>query len=185
MIENLEDVILFASLAHKNQKMTDPDVPYLTHVMGVASNVLEAYYNGEEKFDLDYALKVAILHDTIEDTIVAYEDIEKRYGEEIAEGVLALSKNEEIEKAYRMDDCISRIKKCRKEVAIVKLADRTFNMRCRPATWDEEHCKKYNQEAKKIYDELAVTNEYLAKKLSERISRYLVNDREDGRRKNF
>lgn len=184
MIENLEDVILFASLAHRNQKMTDPDVPYLTHVIAVASNVLEAYYNGEEKFDLDYALKVAVLHDTIEDTIVSYDDIKKRYGEEIAEGVLALSKNEKIEKAYRMDDCISRIKQCRREVAIVKLADRTFNMRCKPANWDEGHCERYLEEAKKIYSELQDANEYLARKLSERISRYLENDRENGRRTN-
>ena len=62
MLENLEDIILFASVAHKNQMMMDPEVPYLTHLISVASNVLEAYHNGEEKFNLDYALKLAILH---------------------------------------------------------------------------------------------------------------------------
>lgn len=179
MLENLEDVILFASLAHKNQKMVDPDVPYLTHIMGVSSNVLEAYYNGEEKFDLDYALKVAILHDTIEDTEVTFDDIAKRYGKGIAMGVFALSKDDNIEKSLQMDDCISKINESRKEVAIVKLADRTFNMRCRPNGWDNDHCKRYAIEAKKINDKLGRANEYLSKKLHERIVRYVSYDREN------
>ena len=170
---------MFASLAHKEQKMIEPDVPYLTHIMGVSGNVLEAYYNGEEKFDLDYALKVAILHDTIEDTIVTYNDLKNRYGQDIADGVLALSKNENVEKSFQMEDCISRIKELRKEVAIVKLADRTFNMRCRPKSWDAEHCQKYAIEAKKINEKLGGANAYLNKKLDERIVRYIGHDRKN------
>ena len=176
MINNLEDVVLFASLAHREQKMIDPDVPYLTHLIGVASNVLEAYYNGKQEFDLDYALKVAILHDVIEDTNYSYKDVEEKFGKNIADGVLALSKNDSIEKSLRMQDSVRRIKKCSKEVAIVKLADRTFNMRCKPSAWDKEHCSRYLLEARYIHDELGDNNEYLSKKLNERIKNY---DRED------
>ena len=98
MLNNIEDVMMYASIAHKDQKMTEPTVPYLTHVFGVFLNVLEAYYNGKEKFDIDFALKVAILHDTIEDTTTTYDDLKEKFGKDIADGVLALSKNEQIKK---------------------------------------------------------------------------------------
>ena len=78
MLNNIEDVMMYASIAHKDQKMTEPTVPYLTHVFGVFLNVLEAYYNGKEKFDIDYAFKVAILHDTIEDTTTTYDDLKEK-----------------------------------------------------------------------------------------------------------
>lgn len=172
MIENLEDVILFAANAHKEQKMFEPDVPYITHVFGVASNVLEAYYNGEEKFDLDYALKVAILHDTIEDTDVCYGMIAEKYGEEIATGVQALSKNPLVEKSDRMKDCMIRIKECKKEVAIVKLADRVFNMRCAPTSWNDEKLQKYLDEAQMICNDLGDVNKYLKEKLESRMNNY-------------
>ena len=172
VISNIEDVIMFASVAHKNQKMYDPDVPYLTHVFGVSSNVLEAYYNGEEEFDLNYALKVSILHDTIEDTSVTYDDICLKYGKDIADGVLALSKDEHVNKQEQMMDCIRRIKECKKEVAIVKLADRTFNMRSRPSGWSKEHCEKYLREAILIKNELGMYSHYLDNKLELRIKEY-------------
>ena len=172
MLNNLEDVIMFASLHHEGQKMFEPDVSYLTHVMGVASNVLEAYYNGEEKFNLDYALKVAVLHDTLEDTNATYEEIADKFGEDVATGVKALTKNEEVEKADRMMDSIKRIKECPKEVAIVKLADRVYNLRCVPKSWSSEKVEGYKQEGKVIYEELHLANKYLAEKLNYRINNY-------------
>ena len=177
MLSDLEDIILFASLAHKNQKMVEPEVPYFTHVIGVASNVLEAYYNGKHPFDLDYALKLAILHDIIEDTEICYQNLENKYGERVAKGVLALTKNEEINKNFRIEEAISRIKLCDKEVAIVKLADRVFNMRSKPACWDKSQCERYYNDAKKIFYELGYANEYLKQKLKERIEWYNLNDK--------
>lgn len=172
MIDNLEEVLMFASLAHEGQKMFEPKVSYVTHIVGVATNVLEAYENGNKDFDLDYALKVALLHDTIEDTGVTYEDIKNKFGEDIANGVLALSKNESIAKENKMQDSLARIKKQRKEVAIVKLADRVYNMRCAPFGWSKDKQEGYLKEAKLIYDELSNNNEYLANKLLNRINNY-------------
>jgi guanosine-3',5'-bis(diphosphate) 3'-pyrophosphohydrolase len=175
MLENLEDVILFASLAHNEQKMCEPSVPYLTHVFGVASNVLEAYYNGKEDFNLDYALKLAILHDTIEDTNITYENIENKYGKDIADGVLALTKNEELEKYCQMKDSLERILTQKKEVAIVKLADRTFNMRDIPSNWDNQKRERYLNEAKLVLSYLKDKSVYLTNKLTYQIDNYPIN----------
>lgn len=176
MLNNIEDVMMYASIAHKDQKMMEPEVPYLTHVFGVFLNVVEAYYNGNEKFDLDYALKVAILHDTIEDTSLTYENIKEKYGKDIADGVLALSKNKKIKKEDQIIDSIERIKKCRIEVQIVKMADRTYNMRCRPSLWNEQRCLNYINEAKYILKELGESSKYLKEKLSKNISNYMLKE---------
>ncbi len=175
MLENLEDIILFASVAHKNQMMMDPEVPYLTHLISVASNVLEAYHNGEEKFNLDYALKLAILHDTIEDTEVTYDMLEQRYGKDIAMGVLALSKNDSLPYNMQLEDSIERIKKAPREVAIVKLADRTYNLMIKPEKWSKEKWDNYLKESEYMLNEIGIANKYLEDKLQERISRNRTN----------
>ena len=172
MLTNLEDVILFASEAHKDQKMFEPEVPYVTHIVSVAENVLEAYLNGDEKFDLDYALKLALLHDTMEDTSVTYDILLAKYGKDIADGVRALSKDETLPKDEQMQHSLDNIKKCRKEVGIVKLADRTFNMYSKPKCWDENKYAFYLWEAKLILDNLKGYNKYLENKLSQRIENY-------------
>lgn len=173
MIKDLEEVLMFASIAHEGQKMFEPQVCYVTHIVGVASNVLEAYENGDRDFDLDYALKVAMLHDTMEDTSVTYLDIVSKFGKDIADGVSALSKNENIDKELRMADSIARIKKLRKEVAIVKLADRVYNLRCAPKGWSKEKREGYVKEGSLIHSELGYANTYLADKLLNRIDHYL------------
>ena len=173
MIKDLEEVLMFASIAHEGQKMFEPKVSYVTHIVGVASNVLEAYENGSKDFDLDYALKLALLHDTIEDTNVTYKDIEDKFGKDVAIGVSALTKNDSLDKSFKMADSINRIKLAKREVAIVKLADRIYNLRCAPSGWSKEKQEGYVKEGKLIYDELGFANEYLANKLLYRITHYL------------
>jgi len=54
----------------------------------------------------ELAIVCAILHDTIEDTVVTYSELEKEFGEAVANGVMALSKDEleilEIEKSKKI-----------------------------------------------------------------------------------
>ena len=113
-----------------------------------------------------------MLHDTIEDTNVTYEMIENKFGKSIADGVSALTKNDSLDKSIKMMDSIERIKTNRKEVAIVKLADRVYNLRCAPKGWSKEKQIAYVEEGKVIYDELGFANKYLSNKLLERINNY-------------
>lgn len=104
---------------------------------------------------MDLIVALALLHDTIEDTNTTYVDIVSRFGEEIANGVLALTKNERLKKDIQMEDCLNRILKLnKKEVAIVKLADRCFNTRCKVKNWSIEKGKKYLEEAIVICDRI-------------------------------
>jgi len=63
----------FALHAHGDQRRKGTDIPYVSHLMGVASLVLE-----DEGGIPDAS--AALLHDVVEDTSVSIEDVEARFG---------------------------------------------------------------------------------------------------------
>jgi len=162
--EIINKALFFAIDAHKNQKIKYPEnMPYSTHIVGVLLTAIN-YVKGSD-LDLTFLAQVALLHDTLEDTSVIYGDILKTFGKEVADGVLALTKNEKLSKETQMIDCIKRIKLQPKEVAIVKLADRYFNTRCRVPIWSTEKQNHYIEEAQLICDELGYASLELKNKL--------------------
>src|SRR5512140_2955815 len=90
-----QEAIKFAAFKHmqKRQKVPGTKLPYLVHVCNVAMEVLVAAPH-TLNFDLVLAVQVALLHDTIEDTSTTFEEISGKFGLDVAEGVLALTKNE-------------------------------------------------------------------------------------------
>lgn len=153
-LEKFYNALLFAIRAHQGQKMKFPsDVDYSAHIFGVALTTFE--FAKDENVNMDLVVSVALLHDTIEDTGVTYEDIKREFSKEIADGVLALTKNEALPKEQQMEDCLNRILRLdKKEIAIVKLADRCFNTRCRVENWSVEKQEKYINEAINICDKI-------------------------------
>ena len=91
------------------------------------------------------------------------DNIASEFGEKVAKGVKALTKNEEIEYNKQIEDVVQRIKQEPKEVAIVKMADRLFNLRDRVPNWSDEKQAHYLQDATIILNELS----YASKNLSE------------------
>ena len=65
--ELYQKAIKFAGEKHSNQKVPGTNSNYVLHISNVAMEVLFAY-NFENNFDVDFAVQVALLHDTIEDT---------------------------------------------------------------------------------------------------------------------
>lgn len=129
-------------------------------------------YQAAPDFDLAYAVQLAILHDTIEDTNSSFADLEELFGTAVAEGVQALTKNEELQKAARMPDALQRINLLPKEVGLVKLADRITNLQEPPPHWSMEKTKKYLEEAKLISNSLENKNAYLNNRILEKIQVY-------------
>jgi (p)ppGpp synthase/HD superfamily hydrolase len=168
-----QEAIKFATYRHleKNQKVTGTNLPYVVHLSNVAMEILIAAYK-TEKFDLDFAVQVALLHDTIEDTLTTFEEIEEYFGTDIADAVLALTKNEKLPKEQQTLDSLARIKKLQQEVWAVKLADRITNLQPPPTNWNDRKRKKYQQEARLILDELKYGNYYLSNRLQGKIEEY-------------
>src|SRR5574343_437981 len=94
--------------------------------------------SNSDNFNLDFAIQVALLHDTIEDTSTDICELENIFGVEIANGVSALTKNSSLPKEQQMQDSLSRIKKLQSEVSAVKLADRITNLQPPPTHWDKQ-----------------------------------------------
>jgi (p)ppGpp synthase/HD superfamily hydrolase len=73
-----------ASQAHTNQKRASGE-PYIQHCLAVAQMLAELH--------LDTAtLAAALMHDTLEDTPVTYEELEGDFGSEIAKLVDGVTK---------------------------------------------------------------------------------------------
>ena len=168
-----QQALKFAASKHaeKNQKVPGTNLPYVVHISNVAMEIFVAYQNTPD-FNLDLAIKLALLHDTLEDTSATFEEISKEFGYEVAEGVLALTKNEDMPKSERMFDSLFRIKKLSKEVRAVKLADRITNLQVPPKYWSNEKKQNYLQEAIIIMDTLKGENQFLEKRLEIKIKEY-------------
>jgi len=164
----------FAAKAHGEQK-TPTGVPYLTHLSAVAMEVIHACE--ESKFEIeksDLAISVALLHDTIEDTDITYDDLYKEFDAPIAEGVEALTKNKNLDKKDQMVDSINKIMSQPYEVQMVKLADRITNLQKPPKSWDSLKILNYHKESKFILSCLKNSNIYLSKRLEDKINNYIV-----------
>ena len=71
-----------------------------------------------------------------------------------------------------MDDSLNRILDLGREVAIVKICDRITNLQRPPKKWDNAKIKKYHLQALKIAERLQDKNEYLDKRIQEKILSY-------------
>jgi (p)ppGpp synthase/HD superfamily hydrolase len=163
----------FVCEAHKAQHMPGSDVPYVKHIGTVTMEVMSAIAATDAVQEPDLAVQCALLHDVIEDTPVTYEQVRAEFGEAVADGVLALTKNLELPtKAEQMRDSLRRIQDRPYEVWIVKLADRIANLQEPPPYWTSEKIRQYQQEAMLIYDTLKDANRLLAERLAQKIDEY-------------
>ncbi len=163
----------FASLAHNSQKVPGSDLPYINHIGNVTMEVMCAIARTREVDDPDLCVQCAILHDIIEDTRITYRQVESEFGLKVADGVLALSKNPDLQsKSERMHDSLQRIGKQPKEVWMVKLADRITNLQPPPHYWTPAKINHYHDEAMKIHDALCSANKVLSSRLLKKIKEY-------------
>ena len=168
-----QDAIKFAASRHSeiDQKVTGTNLPYIVHLCNVAMEIMIASDHSKD-FNLGLAIQVALLHDTVEDTKTTKDELLIIFGNSVAEGVLALTKDESLPKDVQMLDCFNKIKKQNKEIWAVKLADRITNLQPPPSSWDYHKKMKYQEESRVIWNELKYGNEYLAKRLLMKIDEY-------------
>jgi len=173
--ETYQRAMKYAGAQHAQQLVPGTTANYLLHLSNVAMEVLMAHHHSNN-FDLEYAIQLAILHDTIEDTSSTYADIKNLFGTKVADGVNALTKDESLPtKQAMMRDSLKKINAQSIEVGIVKLADRITNLQSPPPHWSAEKIKKYLEEAKLISKTLSNKNEYLNNRIELKISEYAKN----------
>ncbi len=166
-----QETIRFAAEKHGSQKVKGSKNSYVVHLSNVAMEVFMAARR-TPGFDLGYALQLALLHDTIEDTDTTRQEVEEIFGKDIADGVWALTGDPRLLKDYRLTDSLARIRQLPLEVGAVKLADRITNLQAPPGNWTKSHIREYMYDAQQILKALQGANEYLERRLAAKIEEY-------------
>ena len=123
----LNRAYVFAMKAHGSQKRASGD-PYFSHPLEVAAILTDL------KVD-DATIVAAMLHDTIEDTAVTRDEVDKAFGEEIGGLVDGLTKLGKLDLVTKHAQQAENFRKLLLAIAddarvlLVKLADRLHNMR--------------------------------------------------------
>ncbi len=169
--EKYVEALQFAADRHAGQKLPGSERPYLVHLTSVAAEVMRGIAL-EPVPDPDLAVVCALLHDVVEDTGTSAAEVARRFGDAVARGVAALSKDPGLPKGEQLDDSLRRIHACPREVWVVKLADRINNLEEPPHYWTPEKRRSYQEEARQIHAALAAAHELLGARLAERIERY-------------
>ena len=117
----------YAFDAHASQVRKGTDVPYIAHLLGVASLVLEDGGGEDEAI-------AALLHDAVEDQGggARLKDIERRFGKGVAEIVAGCSDTDLTPKPpwrQRKEAYLKHLETAPPEVVRVSLADKLYNAR--------------------------------------------------------
>jgi (p)ppGpp synthase/HD superfamily hydrolase len=162
---------LYAAKAHQGQLIPGSVLPYIIHPGLVCMEIIAAL-RVESGHHEALAVQCALLHDAIEDTPVTYAQLTSTFGEAVADGVQALSKDPTLPKDQRMDDSLRRIRLQPVEIWMVKLADRITNLQPPPPHWNHEKIACYREEARQILDILGSASPFLADRLADKIENY-------------
>jgi RelA/SpoT family (p)ppGpp synthetase len=126
-IERVREAYEFGAERHEGQKRVSGE-PYITHPVAVADILADLRLDGD-------TLVAAILHDVIEDTPTAKAEIVTMFGQVVADLVDGVSKLDQIQFKNRQEAQAESFRKMLLamvrdiRVIMVKLADRTHNMR--------------------------------------------------------
>ncbi len=126
-VDRIRDAYEFGAEAHEGQKRLSGE-PYIAHPVAVAHILADLHLDAP-------TIVAAILHDVIEDTSTAKDEIAERFGADVAELVDGVSKLDHIQFRSRAEAQAESFRKMLLamvrdiRVIMVKLADRTHNMR--------------------------------------------------------
>lgn len=115
--------VSFAARAHQGQLRKDGKTPYASHVFRVCLTLRHVF----DVQDVSI-LTAAVLHDTLEDTTVDFDDLEKEFGGEIAGWVALLSKDTRLAEKPREAAYQQQIAAAPDAVKLIKLADMHDNI---------------------------------------------------------
>src|SRR5450759_2588865 len=126
-VERIREAAEFGASAHKGQKRLSGE-PYIAHPVAAAAILADLHLDPD-------TIIAAILHDVIEDTPTPKDQLAARFGADVAELVDGVTKLDQIKFKSREEAQAESFRKMLLamvrdlRVILVKLADRTHNMR--------------------------------------------------------
>ena len=153
------DAASFAADRHRGQRRKDAEAsPYINHPLALAKLL------ANEGGVTDTAVLVAaLLHDTVEDTETTIEEIEARFGSEVAGIVAEVTDDKSLAPAERKRLQVVKAASKSEGAKLVKLADKTCNLRDvahnPPVGWSLERRREYFDWALQVVDGLSQASE--------------------------
>jgi guanosine-3',5'-bis(diphosphate) 3'-pyrophosphohydrolase len=153
-IHRLIRAIEFAAAKHRNQRRKDEEAsPYINHPIAL-THVLKV----EADISDITVLCAAVLYDTMEDTETTREELEREFGPVIARVVDEVTDDRTLPKADRKRLQVEHAAVISREAKLVKLADKTCNLRdmiaAPPAGWELARRQEYFDWARAVIDQL-------------------------------
>jgi (p)ppGpp synthase/HD superfamily hydrolase len=121
MLSDKLKAIEFAIVAHEGQLRKGSEIPYATHVISVGQILQEFGYE-------DSAIIAGILHDTIEDTSTAIDEIEVEFGQTVAKIVQGCTEDKRLSWEKRKSYLIETLGMLDEETQAVVIADKLHNL---------------------------------------------------------
>lgn len=151
----------FAAEKHAHQKRKGEKAePYFNHLLEVAELIAAS---GP---DLDVELiMAAFLHDTVEDTGVTLQELEQRFGKDVASLVAEVTDDKSLPKETRKQLQVQSTSEKSSRAQTLKLADKISNLRAvissPPVGWSLERKREYFEWARQVISGIASPNKYL------------------------
>ena len=152
-IERIAEAYRFGEKAHTGQLRKDGKTPYFEHPASVSLILAELEMDEE-------TIIAALLHDTVEDTSVSFDDVKTRFGLEVAKLVDGVTKLAVINYETKQERQVENLRKMFLAMAsdirviLIKLADRLHNIRTLAAMTPEKQREKA-EETIEIYAPIA------------------------------
>lgn len=118
----IDRAVKFAECAHQGTYRKGTVIPYILHPL--ETSVIASMMTDDEEI-----LAAALLHDTIEDTEVTYEELKREFGKRVADLVAAESEDKSRTWIERKGHTLERLKTADMEEKILTLADKLSNIR--------------------------------------------------------
>jgi GTP diphosphokinase / guanosine-3',5'-bis(diphosphate) 3'-diphosphatase len=150
-IDRLAKATVFACRLHANDTRDDGTTPYAVHPVRVMEYMRRIAGEKDEN-----VLCAALLHDTIEDCAINYDDVAREFGEDVANLVAELTNDNRLPKPERRAAMIEHLPQLTARAKRIKLADRLDNVLdlLRGSGTDEKRLR-YLDETERILDALA------------------------------
>ncbi|KAH9526129.1 isocitrate dehydrogenase (NAD(+)) idh1, variant 2 [Dermatophagoides farinae] len=166
----------FAAKAHRQQLRDDGINPYINHPIGVA-NILTDLGNVSDPA----VIAAALLHDTVEDTDVTFDDIQREFGDHIRSIVAEVTDDKSLPKLERKRLQIENAPNSSIEAKLVKLADKLYNLQdliqTTPIGWSEKRVEEYAEWSAQVIAGLIGTNEAIENRLAQTLKQFSTKNK--------
>ena len=156
------DAASFAAGKHKDQTRKGNGQPYINHPLEVAKLLAKV---GD--VDDDDMIIAGLLHDTVEDTDVTFDELEKRFGTRATGFVRELTDDKSLPKKERKRLQVEHAPHMTHEAKQIKLADKISNIRdvieCPPSGWSMDRRREYIEWGERVVAGLRGSNPKLEK----------------------